>query len=277
MFDRAIMAKVADSPLDPQTQDRAPAFRRGSSLLVLVSFVGLLAGCLPFLRPAKAPLESIAFPASKSSDCLVVLLPGRFGSPQNFFDAQFPERLEAAGLTADLIAVDAHLGYYRKRSVVDRLRADIVQPAIADGYREIWLVGASLGGLGAFLYARDHAQDLTGVVALAPFLGDKKLAADIRAQGGLRQWRPTQEDASKDFPRLWQWLRDQAAIPHAPLSLYLAFGTEDRLATSAQLLAEALPRDHTFTTPGKHDWKVWGKLWEEFLSSGTLCSSVTSD
>ena len=48
----------------------------------------------------------------------------------------------------DCVAVDATLGYYVNGSLADRLQREIIDPARALGYREIWLVGVSMGGLG---------------------------------------------------------------------------------------------------------------------------------
>jgi hypothetical protein len=42
---------------------------------------------------------------------------------------------------ADLVAVDAHLGYYYKRTIIDRLREDVLVPAKVQGYRRIVVVG----------------------------------------------------------------------------------------------------------------------------------------
>ena len=225
------------------------------------------AGCLPFLRPARVPMATFELPAGQPTDCLAILLPGRLDRPRALLRAGFADRIRERGLALDLLVVDAHLGYYRNRSVVERLHQDIVAPALADGYREIWLVGASLGGLGTLLYARDHAEDLRGVLALAPFLGDDEVLAEIRAQGGPRQWQAPGED---DFRKLWRWLRGYAMdSPAAPI--HLAYGTEDSHAPAGELLTELLPADQVYTAPGGHDWRTWGELWGRFLDRAAVC------
>ena len=50
----------------------------------------------------------------------------------------------------DCVAVDATIGYYLDGSVANRLQREIIELARTLGYREIWLVGVSMGGLGAF-------------------------------------------------------------------------------------------------------------------------------
>jgi len=231
-----------------------------------------LAGCLPFLKPARVPMRTLEL-ARGDGECLVVLLPGRFGGPRDFVRAGFAERMRERGLGFDLLAVDAHLGYYRHRSVVDRLRADVIAPASAAGYREIWLAGVSLGGLGSLLYARNHAEDLAGVLALAPFLGDRDLVAEIRGQGGLRAWHASEDD---DFRKLWSWLQSYLGTP-SQVPIHLGYGTDDDLAPAAELLAAALPEERVYTRPGGHDWKAWGKLWEDFLDRGDVCAPALND
>ena len=67
----------------------------------------------------------------------------------------------------DVIAADAHFGYYRARSVVDRLHEDLIAP-VADRYERVWLVGISMGGFGSALYAMEHPDVVDGVIMLAP-------------------------------------------------------------------------------------------------------------
>ena len=47
--------------------------------------------------------------------------------------------------------------------------------------------------------------------------------------------------------------------------LYLGFGLSDRFASNHQLLADALPAGHVFTTEGGHDWPQWSQLWRKML------------
>lgn len=234
--------------------------------------LGLLAagGCLPFLRPARVPLRTVEL-AAGGGDCLAVLLPGRFGGPRNFDRAGFAEAARQQGVAIDLIAVDAHLGYYRDRSVVSRLRDDVVRPARAAGYRRLWLVGASLGGVGALLYARDHPEDLTGVLTLAPFLGDKELIGEIRDAGGPLEWQPGEIAEGEDFRRLWSWLKRRADDPAAP-QVHLGFGTADGFAEANRLFAELLPAQRVLTADGGHDWRVWRSLWQRFLADADPCA-----
>jgi hypothetical protein len=52
--------------------------------------------------------------------------------------------------------------------------------------------------------------------------------------------------------------------------LYLGYGSDDRLARTGTLLADALPKERVFIRPGGHDWRTWRRLFSEFLDHGPL-------
>ncbi len=237
-------------------------------------------GCAA-LRPATAPLRTVTLtdatppPGAGTGRCLAVLLPGRLDRPEKFRQAGFVEAVTARGLELDLVAVDSHLGYFRERTIVERLRTDVIAPARAAGYGTIWIVGTSLGGLGGLLYLRDHPSDLDGVFAIAPYLGSPAVIAEIEEAGGPESWRPPATLASADVGReLWSWLGPWAsAAPEIPL--HLAWGTADSFDRANRLLAGLLPPERVATDPGGHDWPVWQRLWERFLDRvmpGTTCA-----
>ena len=229
------------------------------------------AGCAA-LRPATVPLRTIDLARGSGVRCLVVLLPGRLDAPEQFRDAGFATAVARRGLPVDLVAVDSHLGYFRDRTVIERLRADVVLPARAAGYDTIWLAGTSLGGIGALFYLRDHPQDLAGVLAIAPYLGEEKLIREIERAGGPGSWQPPAVIAASDAGReLWSWLAPRAR-EEPPLPLHLGWGTGDDFDRSNRMLAGLLAPDQVYTLPGGHDWRVWEKLWEAFLDRTRLCA-----
>jgi len=214
-------------------------------------------------------------PEAQRPCCLIVFLPGRWNRALQYETEQFVQAVYDAGIQADMVAVEAHYGYYARRTVVTRLREDVVAPAQAQGYTQLWLVGVSMGGLGALLYRRDYPDDLTGVVALAPFLGDTEAITEIRAAGGVQQWQTTTM-APDDYQRqLWQWLKAHLAHPEAGARLYLGYGQQDRFAVAHQLLATCLPAAQVFTNPGGHNWQTWRSLWQAFLKQAALPSRGT--
>lgn len=241
-------------------------WRRKISLLSLLLFVS---ACAAF-RPTPVPIRTLELSPGTHGRCLVVLLPGRFSNPEDFGREGFAEAVSKRKLPIDLIAVDAHLGYYRKRTVIERLHADVIGPARAAGYEEIWLAGTSLGGLGTLLYLRDYPDDLDGALALAPFLGNKNVIREITAVGGPRQWKPPASVAPDDMGReLWSWLVSGKRSTDIPL--YLGWGTKDDLGPANRLLAELLPADRVLTIEGGHDMLTWERLWGDFLDRAEVC------
>ena len=123
--------------------------------------------------------------ASAPTRELMILLPGIGDLAEDYESHGFVDAVRRSGAPADLVAVDVHVGYYARRTVLERLRKDVIAPAREAGYEKIWLGGISLGGLGASLYAAEYAADLQGLVLLAPFLGDPRIVREIAGAGGL--------------------------------------------------------------------------------------------
>ena len=174
-----------------------------------------------------------------------------------------------------MVAADAHLGYYLKGQFLERLRADVVRPDLGPVRSRPWLVGISLGGFGALAYARHHPEEVAGVVALAPYLGERRVAEEIATAGGLARWEPAATIAGDDFQRdLWRWLQGYAGGASDLPPIVLGFGRDDSLAPSARLLAEVLPPDHVFEAEGGHDWDAWRALWDRVLDSGPMSEAL---
>src|SRR6185369_8698848 len=120
---------------------------RRNALLAFLLLSSALS-CALFVPKPVVPLRTLELGPKSGGSCLAVLLPGRFDKPESFRRAGFAEAVARRGLKLDLVAVDSHLGYFRDRSIVERLRLDVIEPAHAAGYRSVWIVGTSLGGLG---------------------------------------------------------------------------------------------------------------------------------
>jgi pimeloyl-ACP methyl ester carboxylesterase len=221
---------------------------------------------------APAPLRSIEYAqASTPAKCLFVLLPGRGDRAETFLERGFIEALQTRSLSIDIRAADATFGYYMSGTFLDRLATDVIAPAKSRGYEEIWLVGPSMGGFGSLFYARGRTEDVTGVLAIAPYLGDRKVIREIAAAGGLENWQaPARVD---EFNRdnfqgeLWRWLQaaTQGKEP-APL-MFAGYGKADRLSAANTLLTAELPPQRVFLTEGGHEWPAWRRILESFLDS----------
>ena len=170
--------------------------------------------------------------------------------------------LRAAGVMADAIIVDAHLGYYYKRTVVERLRTDVLLPAREKGYRRIVLVGVSLGGLGGLLCERDYPGSVDALVLLGPYLGEHdRLFDHIAEAGGPVHWATGRSpQAGKVEEQLWTFLGTKS--DNLPVTLLLS-GHSDKYARGQQLFAGLLPLRNVSTIEGGHDWKTWGALWRD--------------
>jgi pimeloyl-ACP methyl ester carboxylesterase len=236
----------------------------------------LLEGC-NVLRVAKAPMETQVDTAGAACtanvDTLLVLLPGRYANINEFKSEGMVSAVRERGIAADVMLVDAHMGYYSNGTILDRLEADVFRPARAAGYRSVWLVGISLGGLGAVLHEEAMPGSIAGMVLLAPYLGERDALTGIEASGGLRAWKAPSGPLPRDpmEPRIWRWLQAASSAPAPALPrVYLGYGTEDRFLYSHKLLAAALPADRVFTTPGGHDWPEWRRLWIQALGAMPL-------
>jgi pimeloyl-ACP methyl ester carboxylesterase len=160
-------------------------------------------------------------------------------------------------LAVDMVAVEAHFGYYLAGSVVDRVHADVVAPARKRGYRDIWFVGVSLGGFGSLLYSKAHPQEVRGALLISPFLG--RPAQSMDPAGWLENRHG--EDG------LWQWLADYPNRRGGPV-IYLAYGEKDVFSDTGAQLAEFLSPDNVIRLPGDHDWPTWKLLWNQALDRG---------
>lgn len=220
-----------------------------------------------------APLESLYYNAeeSKSQRSLIIFLRGRGGSHKDFATEGFIDSVKKRNLPYDMVAPNAHFGYYFGETLVERLKSDLIEPAKEKGYENIFLVGASMGGLGAIIYSRYYPEDVTGVYVISPFLGYKKIIGEIVDSGGLQQWQPGTYDPDDDWQRMvWDWLKTNTDKQQQNPKIYLGYGTEDTYLQSQEIFGDALPSDYVITTAGGHTPKTMKLLWDMFLNKEIL-------
>jgi len=239
---------------------------RPTRLLLLVSLA--LGGCVGLPTPTvPMPVQRLPAPSPPATG-LVALLPGFGDAPERFTAAGFPAVLQQRDPHLDVVACDAHAGYYRGPTVVERLYEDVLGPAVDDHARR-WLVGVSLGGLGALSFAQEHRDRVDGMILLAPYLGPDDLLDEIRAAGGLTRWTPPPAAAvapeRRRFVALWTWLRGLTTEPVRMPQVFVGYGEQDRLAPGIALLAAALPFDHVVTRAGDHAWTTWTPLFADLV------------
>lgn len=229
--------------------------------MVLASL--FVSGCIGMAR-TEVPLPGIqtADPDARN-DTLVIMLPGRGDRADAFISQGFQEQGSSLGF--DTVAVDAHFGYYMKRSLLPRLHEDIVLPARAAGYKNIWLLGISMGGFGSLLYAAEHPDEVDGVILLAPYLGDRKLAEEVDAAGGLASWSG-EGSRFKDYEiGVWTWLQG-ATNGQQQTPVILGYGESDGSAKTHAVLGDALAPSRVYTLEGGHKWTTWRPLWDRIAA-----------
>ena len=199
---------------------------------------------------------------------LLVMLPGAADVPESFLRHGFVEALRERRLPVDAILVDAHMDYYLERGIGERLARDVIVPARSSQYRQIWLLGMSLGGMGALIGARDHPAEIDGVILLAPFLGNRGRIAGIMRGGGLADWQPGETEPQDDEQALLAWLKAYPSSDPAVPAIHLGYGVSDRYSAASEMLAQRLPAERVAATQGGHDWETWTRLWKRFLDQG---------
>ncbi|MDT8317180.1 MAG: alpha/beta hydrolase [bacterium] len=228
-------------------------------------------GCMS-TPPAISPIHSIPYihPSEKKPDTLIVFLHGKGGKTSDFDKAGFIETVRAKGFLVDMIAVNGHLGYYFKRNLIERLRNDIIKPALTKGYKHIWFVGVSLGGLGSMLYSMNYPEEVDGILLMAPFMGNSGSIEMIVKSGGVRNWDPETARIKTWQKELWNYIKEVTSRSDSKPQIYLAYGTDDEYGPTSEVLEEVIPQGRVFKSKGGHNWRDWTPLWKEFLDNSPL-------
>jgi hypothetical protein len=195
------------------------------------------------------------------------MLPGAGMRAQDFFDHGLVAAVRAHNLPADVDVLAPDVGLYLDGTIAQWIHAEAVAPAQRRGRRRLWMLGISLGGMGALLHARAFEAAVEGIVLLAPFLGTRGLIAEVARAGGLSSWEPGACAPNDGERKLLSWLKGQVPARDR-LRLFLGYGRSDRFAPGHALLARHLPSQQVRVTEGGHDWDTWSRLWQEFLLAG---------
>jgi hypothetical protein len=228
----------------------------------------MLLGCFPRGDPSK-PIPTALVEAPQQARRLVVVLPGRGDDLEGLRRSGIAAAVQSAWPDADVMLTGLALGYYMEGQAELRLHQEVIVPARRRGYAQVWLVGASLGGMGAIMHERAYPGSVTGMVLLAPYLGDAPILARIRAAGGVASWqpppRPAAVDADNFQEELWRSVQGWALQPAAARNVWLAYGDKDRFAPSMPLLAAVLQPSQVLVRKGGHDWETWSPVTREVL------------
>jgi pimeloyl-ACP methyl ester carboxylesterase len=193
----------------------------------------------------------------------VLLLPAAYTCAEDFVSAGFARAARARNAPVDLHFVELKLQHLTDRSILRRLRHEIILPARAAGCRSIWLGGVSLGGFIAVAYAERYSREIDGLCLLAPYLGNHIVISEIERANGVSDWSPGTLADDDDERRVWRFIKEHGA---RGMPVHLGFGDTDRFAGSHRLMATAVSPESIDVVPGGHDWPTWLHLWENFLA-----------
>ncbi|MEO8365562.1 MAG: alpha/beta hydrolase-fold protein [Pseudoxanthomonas sp.] len=228
----------------------------------------LLTACFP-KGNAGVPIPKLLVSAPTTATRLVVVLPGRGDDLAAMQRTGMAEAIQAAWPDADVILTGLSYDYYMQGRAPERLHDEIVVPTRQKAYRQTWLVGASMGGMGTLMYDRAYPGEMDGLILLAPYLGDKSLLQEIAAAGGIARWKPGPVPGSitaDNFQQeLWRHLQGWSRDPAKAANVWLAYGDRDRLRKAMPFLEPLIPSTQVLVREGGHDWKVWSAATREIM------------
>lgn len=239
----------------------------GWSMLLLAA--SALLACVPKSDPAR-PIATALLPADEGPNRLVVVLPGRRDRLESLRRSGVGEAIQRAWPDADVLFAELSMPHYLDRSAPHRLHNEVLMPARRRAYTEIWLVGASLGGMGAILYDKHYPGQVDGMVLLAPYVGERAIQQEILAAGGVAAWNPaaqTSPERDRWQRELWEHLATWAREPSRTRNTWLAYGEHDYLIGAEPLLSPLVPEAQTLIRPGKHAWSTWTPMTAAVLDA----------
>lgn len=251
--------------VSPNAGRRRSVLRLGALLCLLA----WLPGCGPVGDPSK-PIPTALIPAQEPAQRLVVVLPGRGDDLAALRRSGMVEAIQDVWPDADVLLAELAIRYYRDGRAAARLHDEVIAPARTRGYRQVWLGGASMGGMGTLLYDKFHPGEVDGLFLLAPYLGDRPILEEIVRAGGLARWNPGPEQPMEEATwqrELWRHLKSWQTDPSRARNVWMATGDRDRLREANALLAGALPPEQVLVRPGGHAWTVWAPATREILQA----------
>jgi pimeloyl-ACP methyl ester carboxylesterase len=226
---------------------------------LLVLGLILLGGCSA-AGNVRDPIPVALIHAPQPAQRVVVMLPGRGDDLAALQRRGVARAIQRAWPDADVILTGLTMPYYTGGVATGRLHDEVIAPLRGQGYRQVWLAGISLGGLGSLLYDQAYPGQVDGMLLLSPYLGDHAIQQEVRAAGGLAAWQPgpTQPIGPATFQReLWRYLKHWSDDPARTRTVWLAYGASERFRAAIELVTPELPAGHVLMLPGHHDWALW--------------------
>src|SRR5262249_55958322 len=148
-----------------------------------------------------------AAPRGEPGHTLLVMLPGISMEAVEFVAHGFVSAVHDRHLPVDVVAAQPELDLYFEDRIAGSLHDTVIAPALARGYRRLWLLGISVGGMGALLYTATRFAAVDGLVLLAPFLGTPGTLAEASSAGGMTAWSPQNSRATDIERKTLLWLQ----------------------------------------------------------------------
>lgn len=190
----------------------------------------------------------------------MILLPGALHGPEDFLREGFAAAVQERCLALDLYCAELRFEDVASDEALLQLQRTLVEPARKAGYRQIWLVGISIGGYVALGHADRYPGHAQGLFLIAPYPGNRMTTKEIAQAGGIAAWQPESLEENDTERRNWHWLKHQREV-----EVHLGYGSDDRFAAAHRMMAEVLPPSQIDCVPGAHDWNAWRVLWNRFL------------
>lgn len=213
----------------------------------------------------------------RQADTLVVLLPGAYQQPEDFIRQGFVSAVHERQSPIDLMMAELSFDQITNQTALTEIHNELIQPAVANGYKNIWLAGISIGGYVAIAYANRYPAQLAGLLLLAPYPGNRITTGEIVLAGGIQAWMPKSIADEDTELGNWDWLKNTANTTN--IEVHLGFGEDDRFADGHQMMAQTLPASQVDKISGGHVWPVWRRLWHNFLDKRFVKNALinTSD
>lgn len=211
-------------------------------------------------------------PGARRPDSLLVMLPPAKATLDDLLEQGFVAAVRARQLPVDVMLVAVGYEQVMAKTVAVSLREQVIGPALASGYRHIWLGGISLGAFNALHYAAVYAADLAGLHLLAPYPGTGDILREIETAGGPAAWATLPERSDADERLWWHWLWRESTRGQQAKPLYLGLGSDDRFIRGQRQLASLVAAADIDEIGGDHSWPVWRSLWQRWLDRGWLAN-----
>jgi pimeloyl-ACP methyl ester carboxylesterase len=195
---------------------------------------------------------------------LLVMLPGAGIAAEDFATRGLVAVAQAGETIVDVIAARPEQSRYLDGTVAPALQQAVLSPARRAGYRRIWILGISLGGMGALSCAAEY-DGVEGLILLAPFIGTHGTMAELACAGGFAGWREEASIATHPERKILAWLQARLAGATGP-ALWLGHASRDRFAAGHRLLAAAMPEGRAMQVDGEHDWDAWRAAFEAIMA-----------